>query len=327
MARTRRGRRGRRGRSGRPTYDQQQSIEDATTAPADATPAVNASENGAFDRAAPPDADSISPDEWPHRLVVPVVGERRPTYQSIIRQSALNEIHRHGSETDLEVCGVLVGNVYRDETGPYLYISDVIRGTQAAGRATQVTFTADTWTHIQTTMDQKFADDRIVGWYHTHPNFGIFLSGMDLFIQENFFNLSWQVALVYDPIGGDEGVFYWRKGRSDREPYLIEQDEPAVDVPRPPIAPALQLLPASPPEAPAAPAQRHPPLWLVAVTGFLTSFSVTYFLILFFARPPAQEPGAPAAATMPTTRQAVTPIARAATGPALSAAQGGKHGR
>jgi proteasome lid subunit RPN8/RPN11 len=237
----------------------------------------------------PPDAGSLIADEWPYRELA-VERNDRKGYQAVVRQSALNQIHRHGAETDVEVCGVLVGNVYRDDAGPYLYISDIIRGDQATGRSTQVTFTADTWTHIQTTMDQKFAEQRIVGWYHTHPSFGIFLSGMDLFIQENFFNLSWQVALVYDPIGGDEGIFYWRQGHTEREPFLIDADEPAIsaDPPKQPVGDE-----AEPGET------RHAPLWLLALTGFLTSFSVTYFLLMFFSRPPV--PTAQAAQqTVPT---------------------------
>jgi len=36
-------------------------------------------------------------------------------------------------------------------------------------------------------MDAQFADKKIVGWYHSHPGFGIFLSEYDLFIHRNFF--------------------------------------------------------------------------------------------------------------------------------------------
>jgi proteasome lid subunit RPN8/RPN11 len=118
---------------------------------------------------------------------------------------------------------VLVGNVYHDDNGPYLHICANIRGNSAAGHAAQVTFTAETWNQIQQEMDRKHADKKMVGWYHTHPGFGIFLSGMDLFIQKNFFNLPWQVAFVYDPIGRDEGLFVWRGGNCEREPFLVDQ--------------------------------------------------------------------------------------------------------
>jgi hypothetical protein len=44
---------------------------------------------------------------------------------------------------------------------------------------------------------------------------------MDLFIQDNFFNLPWQTALVYDPKSGEEGAFIWRNGRPVREEFLV----------------------------------------------------------------------------------------------------------
>ena len=35
---------------------------------------------------------------------------------------------------------------------------------------------------------------KIVGWYHTHPGFGVEFSEMDLFIQQNFFGGPAQIA-------------------------------------------------------------------------------------------------------------------------------------
>jgi proteasome lid subunit RPN8/RPN11 len=177
------------------------------------------------------DISSISADEFPARELLRVTGKRHKHFQAIMCRTVLDEIHAHGqSITDAEICGVLVGNVYHDKSGPYLRIHASIRRDKAEGHAAQVTFTNETWNHINEVMDRDYADAKIVGWYHTHPGFGIFLSGMDLFIQDNFFNLPWQVAFVYDPIGGDEGMFFWRKGKSEREKILIE--EPDVDAAR-----------------------------------------------------------------------------------------------
>ena len=173
-----------------------------------------------------PDASTVQALDWPMRRLPGVKGGRLPQYQAVVRRVALDEVHGHGkSITSVEVCGVLVGNVYRDELGPYLYIAAAIRGDRASELSAQVTFTAETWSAIQAVMDRDHPDERIVGWYHTHPGFGVFLSGMDLFIQDHFFNLPWQVALVYDPIGGDEGMFFWREGKADRQPFLIEEED------------------------------------------------------------------------------------------------------
>ncbi|UCH95796.1 MAG: Mov34/MPN/PAD-1 family protein [Candidatus Aminicenantes bacterium] len=139
-------------------------------------------------------------------------------YRVAITDEAYKNIHKHSREnTDLELCGVLIGRISKDKAGPFLFITDIIRGEYAENEGVQVTFTHETWAHISDIKDSKFPDKLIVGWYHTHPRFGIFLSEQDLFIHKNFFNNPWQVAFVVDPIFEDEGFFAWYNG----EPTLI----------------------------------------------------------------------------------------------------------
>lgn len=122
-------------------------------------------------------------------------------------------ILRHAAETtEVELCGVLVGAVRRDRHGPYLHVSGSIRGEFAQNDGAQVKFTHETWDHIHRVKEERYPKDPIVGWYHTHPGFGVFLSSMDTFIHEYFFNTAGQVALVVDPRSGDEGVFVWEDG-------------------------------------------------------------------------------------------------------------------
>jgi len=174
---------------------------------------------------AAPDAGTIVPTDWPRRDIDRRVGQRVRGFQVVIRQSVLNEIHAHGKTTTrVEVGGVLVGDVYHDDDGPYLLIHAAVPADCTRSDAAHVTFTGETWAHIHRQMDEKFPDARIVGWYHTHPDFGIFLSEMDLFIQRNFFDLPWQVAFVYDPVRGDEGMFVWCAGEPTRQAVLVEND-------------------------------------------------------------------------------------------------------
>lgn len=172
---------------------------------------------------APRDADRIPTNQWLRRAVAKGTSGRIAGFQVVFAAGVVEDIRAHGvASPDAEVCGVLVGNVYSDDRGPWCRVGANIRGNGAAGRNAQVTFTAETWSHINSLMDTKYRDDRIVGWYHTHPGFGIFLSGMDLFIQENFFGEPWQIAYVDDPKGGDRGVFVWEKGSAVRRAHLIE---------------------------------------------------------------------------------------------------------
>lgn len=171
------------------------------------------------------DIDAAPSDAWAMRPY-PIQGPgQRNVVQIVVKRSVLAAIRSHGLEqTAIEVCGVLVGSGYRDERGPYLYVEAAIRGEHSENQAAQVTFTSATWNHIQDEMERSFSDKRILGWYHTHPGFGIFLSGMDMFIHNNFFNQSDQLALVYDPQSGEDGLFVWRRGEAKKERYVIEED-------------------------------------------------------------------------------------------------------
>jgi len=108
-----------------------------------------------------------------------------------------------------EVCGVLAGLPYKDEKGYYAEVSEAIEGKFADSRVKTVTFTHKTWQYINRQMDQNHADKLIVGWFHSHPGYGAYLSEDDIFVCRHYFRAPWQIAFVVDPIGGEKGIFYW----------------------------------------------------------------------------------------------------------------------
>ena len=123
------------------------------------------------------------------------------------------KIRQHArSSMKAEVCGVLIGSTENDRT----IVNSCIAGVNAAQGGAHVTFTQDTWEHIYKIKDQDYPDDKIVGWYHSHPGFGVFLSEHDLFIQENFFSSPQQIAWVYDPHTDEEGCFGWVNGSIEK---------------------------------------------------------------------------------------------------------------
>ncbi len=116
-------------------------------------------------------------------------------------------------DLSVEIGGVLVGNWEQDAGGPFVAVRHVIRSELAASGAGELTFTHDAWAEIHKVMDADHADAKIVGWYHTHPDFGIFLSERDQFIHEHFFGDPGQIAYVVDPVRKQEGMFVWRGGQ------------------------------------------------------------------------------------------------------------------
>lgn len=115
------------------------------------------------------------------------------------------------TNADREVGGVLVGRTPADGSLPL--ITGAVPAISADERRATLTFTQDAWAHVHRVLDSDFpADEQIVGWYHSHPGFGIFLSGHDLFIHENFFGAPSQIAVVVDPWARSEGAFRWQGG-------------------------------------------------------------------------------------------------------------------
>ena len=130
----------------------------------------------------------------------------------------LNPIYDHVfSSLDNEVGGVLVGHYSKSGGAPV--ITGSIAALAADGARASVTFTHEAWSDIHEALDQRKDNAQIVGWYHSHPGFGIFLSGHDLFIHRNFFSGPSQIAFVVDPHAAREGTFGWVDGE------IVQLDE------------------------------------------------------------------------------------------------------
>ena len=135
----------------------------------------------------------------------------------VVDSEVVRQIRQHArSSSKTEVCGVLIGQD-RDHR---IEVAACIEGQNAEEAGAHVTFTQDTWEHIYAVKDQKYPDKRIVGWYHSHPGFGVFLSDHDTFIHKNFFSSPQQVAWVYDPHSDEEGCFGWEGERLKRLPKI-----------------------------------------------------------------------------------------------------------
>jgi proteasome lid subunit RPN8/RPN11 len=88
-------------------------------------------------------------------------------------------IRQHArAHSKTEVCGVLIG----EDANGIIEIRASIEALNAAQAGTHVTFTQDAWEAIYRVKDELYPEDRIVGWYHSHPGFGVFLSEHDMFI-------------------------------------------------------------------------------------------------------------------------------------------------
>jgi proteasome lid subunit RPN8/RPN11 len=128
-------------------------------------------------------------------------------------------IERHAlRDTSVELGGILLGLECVDEESgqPFVWITKSLEAKHYENTQSSFTYTHDAWEEITRERDQQYPDLDIVGWYHTHPDFGIFLSSHDQFIHRHFFAQPLQVAYVIDPVRQIRGFFRWRNDSLDQ---------------------------------------------------------------------------------------------------------------
>jgi proteasome lid subunit RPN8/RPN11 len=153
----------------------------------------------------------LRPDQNRHCAVVSCQTPSQDDLPIYVDMDVLREIDRHAlSNMDAELGGVLLGGQYEDDQGrSFVVISDSLRAEHYENTKGSFKFTHETWSDITRKRDEFPADTQMVGWYHTHPGWGVFLSGMDTFICSHFFNKPLDVALVIDPCRRERAFFQW----------------------------------------------------------------------------------------------------------------------
>ena len=187
-----------------------------------------------------------------HRLTLPEPNDGAAPTDPIlvIDHAAWEALWGHVRSADVEVGGLLVGEVFRDEATdrPVTVIRGAIPALGGASSAVSFTFTPDAWDHLTTERDHSWPDLITVGWFHSHPNLGVFYSGTDRNTQHAFFNRPWNVGIVVDPLALSDQVGLFVGANSRRIPASDLVVAPA------PVAVALEPVVITPDAAAPVPA-------------------------------------------------------------------------
>ncbi|MFH1779818.1 MAG: Mov34/MPN/PAD-1 family protein [Candidatus Micrarchaeota archaeon] len=114
---------------------------------------------------------------------------------------------KNSAENGLEALGLLTGRVYCFQGEQYVVVEDYITGENEAS-GVSVSFSRNAFKDLSSKLKGK----NIVGWVHSHPGFGCFLSSTDIRTQECFFNENYHFAFVIDPVNEDYRAFKLRDG-------------------------------------------------------------------------------------------------------------------
>lgn len=190
--------------------------------------------------------------EKQHRIVEPSYRNIESLYRQLsvqqmsvfVQQEAVDQLIHHLSVDPYnETGGVLVGHGYwcPERRIHYTEIVGSIPASYTIGNRVHFQFTRECWQEIFKTQKQDFPNTTIVGWYHSHPGHGIFLSGTDLNTQRLSFKQIWQIAVVYDSLRHEIGFFYGADGQrispislqGTPRNYSTQQDSSMVSVTQP----------------------------------------------------------------------------------------------
>lgn len=120
-------------------------------------------------------------------------------------------IDAHLDTEDAELGGLLLGRVYRTRftaTSNYPWITVVeqaLPSNEYSNSSVSLRMGAEVWSRAGARLKNGLM---VVGWYHSHPNLGVFFSGTDRATQSAFFNHPYALGLVVDPIRKERKCFF-----------------------------------------------------------------------------------------------------------------------
>jgi len=138
-------------------------------------------------------------------------GQQRVFMAYACLKQMLAHTQRH---VDAEVGGILLGQIFRSDKGVVTLLTEAVAAARTEAGLGHVTFSHETWAELYQYLESLAPDADIVGWYHTHPGFGVFFSSQDRFIQENFFSGPGQVGIVVDPVANSIMLFASHQGET-----------------------------------------------------------------------------------------------------------------
>lgn len=146
-----------------------------------------------------------------------------------ISKTVLERIMDSARETDYEIIGLLLGGVEKDT----VVIADSVSGAQESG-SMHASLSPGTIAKISDQILTGELQGKIVGWYHSHPGFGLFMSPTDVSTQSNFQQFSDKVtAMVVDP-RNDEFAFFFLDEKKEvawlekNQVHIFSEDEEKI---------------------------------------------------------------------------------------------------
>jgi proteasome lid subunit RPN8/RPN11 len=158
----------------------------------------------------------------------PIASVGKPAVSVFVTQKAFVRFCAHASsDLENEVGGWLLGKLRmdKDRGEQFIVIDTILPASHTQQGSAFLTFTQDSLVELHRHVQENYPEKDILGWFHTHPRMGVFLSSYDTFLHNNFFPEMWQVALVIEPFSRSGGFFIRQQdGMLDPRQYFGFQE-------------------------------------------------------------------------------------------------------
>ena len=140
-----------------------------------------------------------------------------------ITEDVFNGILSHAKQYgENEVIGKLVGRPYKHPTVDYRFVD--IWGhvpVESISTPVSVKYSPGALEDLGEDLLTDYEEDIVVGWYHSHPGHGCFLSAQDIETQQRNYLEWYHCALVVDPYRNEFKFFRVERGRPLEVEYYI----------------------------------------------------------------------------------------------------------
>lgn len=141
---------------------------------------------------------------------------RDSSFQVYITSYVANQVWQHLNETPkLESGGVLIGHPFQcidDPTITFVVIVDALRMDSGNRSIGHYTVGPAEIVDVRAIIERDYAGLKVVGWYHSHPGHGVFLSQQDMQIVQSIYNAEWHLAWVLDTFSRQNAFFFGPQG-------------------------------------------------------------------------------------------------------------------
>jgi proteasome lid subunit RPN8/RPN11 len=134
------------------------------------------------------------------------MGESEYVHDVYISKKILDEIETRCVNNAYEIIGMLVGNAFKYNEKEYVMITGHLFSEQIEKHPIFTQVIDGAVGEMSACKEVEFPGTIIAGWWHSHPNLGVFLSSVDIKTME-MFNRGFHVALVVDPVRNERAFF------------------------------------------------------------------------------------------------------------------------